>query len=94
MVDPYPLAIRRADGRVVVEEIGGDAWSGTIDLSGQFTTLLLTERSVLVILVALLCVPLAIRLRTALSARSRTQTEITAYHEDTKGTKITKPSCT
>jgi len=32
VVDPYPLAIRRADGRVVVEEIAGDAWSGPIDL--------------------------------------------------------------
>ena len=61
VADPYPLAIRRADGRVVVEEIGGDAWSGTIDLSGQFTAPLLTERSVLLILAALLCVPLAIR---------------------------------
>jgi hypothetical protein len=34
--DPYPLTVRRADGRIIVEEIGGDAWSGTIDLSGQF----------------------------------------------------------
>src|SRR5262249_11833005 len=34
--DPYPLTVRRADGRIIVEEIGGDAWSGAIDLSGQF----------------------------------------------------------
>src|SRR4051812_488585 len=34
--DPYPLTIRRADGRVQVEEIQGNAWSRTIDLSGQF----------------------------------------------------------
>ena len=34
--DPYPLTVRRADGRIVVEEVAGDAWSGTIDLSGQF----------------------------------------------------------
>ena len=31
VIDPYPLAVRRADGRVVIEEIRGDAWSGTID---------------------------------------------------------------
>ena len=38
VVDPYPLTIRRADGRVQVEEIAGDAWSATIDLSGQFAS--------------------------------------------------------
>lgn len=42
VIDPYPLTIRRADGRIIVEEIGGDAWSGTIDLSGQFRTTWLT----------------------------------------------------
>jgi hypothetical protein len=36
VIDPYPLTIQRADGRVIVEEIGGDAWSRTIDVSGQF----------------------------------------------------------
>src|SRR5207244_2082230 len=35
-IDPYPLTIRRADGRIIVEEIAGDAWSGSIDLAGQF----------------------------------------------------------
>ena len=34
--DPYPLTVRRADGRIVVEEIAGNAWSGEIDLHGQF----------------------------------------------------------
>jgi hypothetical protein len=29
VIDPYPLAIRRADGRVVVEEIAGDAWAAS-----------------------------------------------------------------
>src|SRR5262245_15039850 len=29
--DPYPLVVRQADGKVYVEEIQGDAWSGTID---------------------------------------------------------------
>lgn len=36
VVDPYPLTVRRADGRILVEEIAGNAWSGEIDLSGQF----------------------------------------------------------
>ncbi|HEY7287193.1 MAG TPA: hypothetical protein VH497_17205 [Vicinamibacterales bacterium] len=34
--DPYPLVVKLADGQVRVEEIQGDAWSGAIDLSGQF----------------------------------------------------------
>jgi hypothetical protein len=38
VIDPYPLTIRRADGRTVTETIQGDAWSGTIDLSGQFVS--------------------------------------------------------
>ena len=66
VVDPYPLAVRRADGRVVIEEIGGDAWSRTIDLSGQFTRPLMSERAALILVVALVVAPLAIRLRTAL----------------------------
>src|SRR5262245_10905443 len=36
VIDPYPLTVRRADGRVLVEEISGDAWSGSIDVGGQF----------------------------------------------------------
>jgi hypothetical protein len=36
VIDPYPLTVRRADGRIVVEDVAGDAWSGEIDLSGQF----------------------------------------------------------
>jgi hypothetical protein len=61
VVDPYPLAIRRADGRVVVEEIAGDAWSGAIDLSGQFKAPLLSERSVVVLVIGLFCAPLLLR---------------------------------
>ena len=38
VVDPYPLTIHRADGRTVAETVAGDAWSRTIDLSGQFTS--------------------------------------------------------
>jgi hypothetical protein len=35
--DPYPLTVRRADGRIIVDEIQGDAWSRPIDLAGQFS---------------------------------------------------------
>lgn len=64
VVDPYPLVIRRADGRVVIEEVGGDAWSGTVDLSGQFTAPLMSERTALIVVVAMIMIPLALRLRT------------------------------
>jgi HupE / UreJ protein len=36
VIDPYPLTIRRADGRTMTEWIQGSDWSGTLDLSGQF----------------------------------------------------------
>lgn len=36
VIDPYPLIIRRADGRSITEWIEGSDWSGTVDLSGQF----------------------------------------------------------
>lgn len=36
VIDPYPMTIHRADGRIAVEEVMGGAWSDTIDLSGQF----------------------------------------------------------
>src|SRR5439155_24929870 len=61
VVDPYPLTIRRADGRVVVEEVQGDAWSGTIDVSGQFTRPWLSQRTAGLVVAALLLVPLLLR---------------------------------
>jgi hypothetical protein len=64
VIDPYPLTIRRADGRMLVEEIGGNAWSRTIDLSGQFHAPLLNQWIVAAAIAALLLVPLAIRLAT------------------------------
>jgi hypothetical protein len=39
VVDPYPLTLLRADGRSVTEWVGGDAWSTSLDLSGQFQPL-------------------------------------------------------
>ena len=62
VADPYPLTIRRADGRIVVEEIVGNAWSREIDLSGQFTAPLISTRTTVALLMVLLCVPLMLRL--------------------------------
>jgi hypothetical protein len=77
VIDPYPLTIRRVDGRLIVEEVQGDAWSRTIDLSGQFQAPLLGQRTVGILLAVLLVVPVAIRFVT----RRRTNTK------DTKDTK-------
>jgi hypothetical protein len=60
-IDPYPLTIRRADGRIVLEEIAGDAWSRPIDLSGQFHAPRIGTRTVGIVIAALFLVPLAIR---------------------------------
>lgn len=38
VIDPYPLTIRRADGQRMTEWVAGDAWSGVLDLTGQFQT--------------------------------------------------------
>lgn len=43
VIDPYPLAIRRADGNARIEWINGSDWSGTIDLTGQFRRATRTE---------------------------------------------------
>lgn len=61
VADPYPMTVRRADGRLIVEEIQGDAWSGPIDIGGQFRPPMVSERTVLMLLVGLLIVPLALR---------------------------------
>ena len=67
VIDPYPLTIRRADGRIVAEEIGGNAWSRTIDLSGQFHQPLLDSRIVAAAIAGLLLVPLVLRFTTKLT---------------------------
>jgi hypothetical protein len=36
VIDRYPLTIRRPDGQRLTEWVAGDAWSGVVDLSGQF----------------------------------------------------------
>jgi hypothetical protein len=58
--DPYPLVVRLADGRVRVEEIQGDAWSGTIDLGGQFSQ---PARWPVALVAGLLVVGVTLRLR-------------------------------
>jgi hypothetical protein len=64
VIDPYPLMVRRADGRVIVEEIGGDAWSRTIDVSGQFQGTRVNGTVAGWMVAGLLLVPLAIRIAT------------------------------
>jgi hypothetical protein len=64
VIDPYPLTVRRADGRLSVEEIGGDAWSRTIDVSGQFQRTWANGTVGGWIAAGLLLVPLAIRIAT------------------------------
>ena len=61
--DPYPLTVRRADGKVIVEEVGGDAWSRAIDVSGQYPAPLVSARMMALAVIALLAVPLALRIR-------------------------------
>jgi hypothetical protein len=62
VIDPYPLTVRRADGRVIVEEVQGDAWSRAIDLSGQIRAPILGSTGVGIALAILLAVPIALRL--------------------------------
>jgi hypothetical protein len=81
-LDPYPLMISRADGRVVVEEIAGDAWSGTIDLSGQFHAPILSSTMVGIALLVLLAVPIALRIGSA-------RTKDTKGTEDTEAKRLT-----
>jgi hypothetical protein len=77
VIDPYPLTVRRADGKVTVEEVQGDAWSREIDLSGQFPAPILSSTVVGIALVILLALPVALRIG---SARTK----------DTKATKDTE----
>jgi len=60
--DPYPLVVKLADGRVQVEEIQGDAWSGAIDLRGQFAR---PARWPIVLVVGLLVAGVALRIRSS-----------------------------
>ena len=70
VIDPYPLTIHRADGRVLTETIQGDAWSGTIDLSDQFVSPLraMVERQ-LPILALVVVFAIALSARTLIGRR-------------------------
>ena len=67
--DPYPLIVRRSDGRTLTEVIEGSNWSGTIDLSHQFKPTRLAGVDHMVLLVAAFAV--AVVIRTATSVRRR-----------------------
>ena len=74
VVDPYPLTIRRADKRILVEEIAGDAWSGSIDLTGQFASPLrvrLERQLPIAAMVALFACGVAVRYRSRRRATFR-----------------------
>ena len=68
-IDPYPLTIRRADGRIIVEEIAGDAWSGSIDLAGQFHAPRISTTTAALAIAALLVIPIALRVVSVRRAR-------------------------
>jgi hypothetical protein len=76
VIDPYPLTIHRADGRVIVEEVQGDAWSRTIDLSGQFQAPLVTQRTIGLAIAVLLLVPVALRVATKLTKARKPRNQI------------------
>ena len=76
VIDPYPLTIRRADGRIVVEEVQGDAWSRTIDLAGQFHAPAVSQTVIGLTIAALLLVPLAIRLTTKVTKDRKPRNKI------------------
>jgi hypothetical protein len=73
VIDPYPLTIRRADGRIVAEEIGGNAWSRTIDLSGQFHGPTIGGRVAGMFAALLLLLPVALRFRSHLKGTKATE---------------------
>jgi hypothetical protein len=77
VIDPYPMIVRRADGRVAVHEIAGDAWSETIDLSGQFRQPLVVNTFAALIVVAVLLTSFVLRIASASSSRKTRQPEKT-----------------
>ena len=86
VIDPYPLTIRRADGRIVVEEVQGTSWSRTIDIGRQFDAPRVTTTAASLIVAGLFLIPLAIRLagpRTARPAATPTEDGVsrgTSHH--------------
>ena len=70
-IDPYPLTVRRADGRIVTEEIAGDAWSRPVDVSGQFAAPRVGTLGAAAAIVALFLVPVVLRARRRLATLPR-----------------------
>lgn len=62
VIDPYPLTIVRTDGRIIVEEVQGNAWSRTIDISRQFDVPRVNSRIVGAAIMALLLFPVGVRI--------------------------------
>ncbi len=62
VIDPYPLTIVRADGRIIVDEVQGNAWSTAIDLSGQFSAPRISATAMGAAIVGLLLLPAGLRL--------------------------------
>jgi hypothetical protein len=75
-MDPYPLTVRRADGRIIVEEIAGDAWSRPIDLSGQFHASRFSAALAALVIAGLSLAPLGIRLATKLTKMRNTRKDV------------------
>ena len=67
--DPYPLVIRRADGRTHAEVIEGSNWSGAIDLSGQFKPTRLAGVDHIVLLIAFFLLVIGLRGRHLVRSR-------------------------
>src|SRR5262249_21219009 len=81
-IDPYPLTLPRADRRIIVEEIAGDGWSGSIDLAGQFHAPRISTTIAALAIAALLIIPIAIGMRSARLFQRRANTK------DTMDTKV------
>jgi hypothetical protein len=65
VIDPYPLTIRRVDGRSQTEWILGDAWSRSLELGGQFQTPLRAQaarQAPVVVMLALFVIAMRLRL--------------------------------
>jgi len=78
VIDPYPLTVRPADGRLIVEAVQGNAWSRTIDLAGQFHAPLVNQTTIGRAVGLLLRVAVAIRFGT----RGRVNTKDTKDTEE------------
>jgi hypothetical protein len=74
VIDPYPLTIRRVDGRSQTEWIFAEAWSGSVDLSGQFETprrTQLVRQAPFVVMLGVFVMALGLRFRTTSTQRTQ-----------------------